>query len=101
MKGNFDQLIASELPVITDFYAEWCSPCKTQAPILQELAMEMRNQVRVIKIDVDKNPEVAARFRVQAVPTLMIFRKGQVRFRHSGLLSKPQLSSAILKSMQS
>lgn len=99
MKGNFDQIVSSELPVVTDFYAEWCGPCKTQSPILKELAQEYGNKVKVIKVDVDRNPEVAMRYHVQAVPTLMIFKKGQVRFRHSGLLTKNQLVQALQKSL--
>jgi len=100
MKGNFEQLVNSDIPVITDFSAEWCGPCKVQAPILKDLVGELGEKVRVVKIDVDKNPEVASRYRVQAVPTLLIFKNGQVRFRHSGLLTKPQLISAINKTNQ-
>jgi thioredoxin 1 len=95
MKANFGSIINSEVPVLTDFFAEWCGPCKAQSPILKELAMEMGNKIKVIKVDVDKNPEIAARYRIQSVPTLVIFKNGQVRYRNSGLLTKPQLTSII------
>ena len=101
MKANFDNLVNSEIPVLADFSAEWCGPCKVQSPILKELAGELENRIKIIKIDVDKNPEIAMRYSVQGVPTLMLFKNGQVRFRHSGLISKSQLHNAIKKTLNS
>lgn len=95
MKGNFDDIIQSEVPVLVDFFAEWCQPCKVQSPILQELAREMGDKLRVIKIDVERNPKVAARYQVQGVPTLALFRAGQMRWRQSGLMQKTQLYSIL------
>jgi len=95
MKASFDDLINTETPVLIDFFAEWCGPCKMQSPILKEVADEMKERVKVIKIDVDKNPEVAVKYRIQGVPTLMIFKNGNVKFRSSGMMSKSQIISTI------
>lgn len=88
-------MIQSTTPVLVDFFAEWCQPCKMQSPILQEFAREMGDKVRVIKIDVDKNPDLAARFQVRGVPTLALFRQGEMRWRQSGLLQKHQLQAVL------
>lgn len=91
MKGNFDRIIHSGTPVLVDFSAEWCGPCKAQAPVLAEIAREMEGKLKVIKIDVDKNPNIAGRFRIQGVPTLVLFRMGEVLWRQSGLMDKRSL----------
>ena len=96
MKGNFDTIIQSEIPVLVDFYAEWCQPCKVQSPILQDVARELGGKVRVIKIDVDRNPLVAARFRIQGVPTLALFRNGNLVWKQSGVTPKNALVSVVL-----
>lgn len=96
MKGNFDTIIQSDIPVLVDFYAEWCQPCKVQSPILQDVARELSGKVRVIKIDVDRNPQVAARFRIQGVPTLALFRKGNLLWKQSGVTPKNALVSVVL-----
>ena len=75
-KGNFNSIIQDPRPVVVDFHAIWCGPCKAQSPILRDVATEMGDRIRVIKIDVDRNPEIASRFGIQGVPTLMIFRNG-------------------------
>lgn len=95
MKGNFNQLIESGIPVIIDAFAEWCGPCKIQSPILKEIATELGDRIRVIKIDVDKNPQVASRFDIRGVPTLLIFKNGDLKYRQAGLHSKPQLMSVL------
>ncbi|MBN2744082.1 thioredoxin [Breznakibacter xylanolyticus] len=101
MKGNFQNIINDTRPVVVDFFATWCGPCKAQAPILNELASEMGEQVRIIKIDVDQNPDLASRYRVQGVPTLMVFQSGQVRYQQSGVHSKPQLKGVLQRVMAS
>jgi len=95
MKGNFEQLINSDVPVLVDFYAEWCQPCKIQSPVLQELAREENGRIRVIKIDVDKNPLIAQRYQIQGVPTLILFRNGQVLWRQSGVTPKHLLKKVL------
>ncbi len=95
MKANFESLINDDRPVVVDFYAAWCGPCKTQAPVLKELANELGEKARVIKIDVDHNPEVASRYHIQGVPTIMVFKNGQAKYKQSGVHSKNQLLNII------
>ncbi len=99
MKGNFNSIIQSELPVLVDFHAEWCGPCKVQSPVLVELARELSGKIRVIKIDVDKNQEIAGRFQIRSVPTLALFKSGQMIWRQSGLMNKNQLLAILQSSM--
>ena len=95
MKGNFENIINSDKPVIIDFHALWCGPCKMQSPILAEIAKEMGDKVKIIKIDVDQNMEIAQRFQIQGVPTLMVFKNGQTKYRQAGLHSKNQVINII------
>jgi thioredoxin 1 len=95
MRANFDSIINDTRPVVVDFYALWCAPCKTQSPILKEVATELGDKVRVIKIDVDQNPEIASRFQIRGVPTLAVFKNGVMQYIQAGLHSKPQLMSLI------
>ena len=92
---NFQEIIQSEKPVLVDFFATWCGPCKMMSPILQDLAKEMGDQVRILKIDVDKNPAVAQAFQVQGVPTLIIFKQGQIKWRQSGVVQLAQLKQLL------
>ncbi len=95
MKGNFDSIINDTRPVIVDFHALWCGPCKVQSPILSEIASEFGDRVRVIKIDVDQNPGLASRYHIQGVPTVIVFKNGELVWRQSGVVSKDQLRSII------
>ncbi|UOQ55437.1 thioredoxin [Hymenobacter cellulosivorans] len=95
-KKSFSELINSPgMPVLVDFYADWCGPCKTMAPILEQVAAQHQGKLKVIKIDVDKNPAVAQQFRVQGIPTLILFHKGQPVWRQSGVVPAPQLSQTV------
>jgi len=95
MKGNFNQLVNSEVPVLIDFSAEWCGPCKAQSPVLAEIARELDGKLKVIKIDVDRNPMIASRYGIQGVPTMVLFRKGKVLWRQSGLMDLARLRSVL------
>lgn len=95
MKGSFLDLIQNETPTLVDFHAEWCGPCKMMKPILEELKSKVGDQVRIIKIDVDKNPAVANQFRVQGVPTLILFKKGELKWRQSGVVPTESLKRIV------
>jgi thioredoxin 1 len=96
-KQTFSEIIKGETPVLVDFYADWCGPCKMQAPILKEFANRMGDRVRVLKIDVDQSPQVANAYRIQGVPTLIMFRKGQIVWRQSGVAQANQLEQVLKK----
>lgn len=93
--GKFKDVIKGKIPVLIDFYADWCGPCKIQSPILNELKNEMGDQIRVVKIDVDKNRKISQKLAIRGIPTLMLFANGKQLWRHSGLVTKDQLKSVI------
>lgn len=93
--STFAEVIASEKPVLVDFFAEWCGPCKMMAPILKELKNAMGEEVIIIKVDVDKNPQAAQAFQVQGVPTLIVFQQSEVKWRQSGVVPAKQLQQVL------
>lgn len=95
--SKFSELISKETPVLIDFYADWCGPCKMMAPILKQVKDSLGNEVSVIKIDVDKNQQLAAKYQVKGVPTLMLFKNGKQLWRQSGVIQKDEIISVILK----
>lgn len=99
-KKSFGELLKGNAPVLVDFYATWCGPCKMMPPILQELKQSMGEKVRVVQIDVDKNPAVAQRYQVQSVPTLMLFHRGQMKWRKAGVQPAFQLEQQINKILE-
>lgn len=92
---TFIEIINGNKPVLVDFYATWCAPCKTMTPIIEEIANEVKEQVRVLKIDIDKNQSVAANYKIQAVPTLIIFKKGEIVWCNAGAMDKVSLLKQI------
>ena len=95
MKSSFSQLIDSDTPVLIDFFATWCGPCMAMAPVLDDLKAELGDDIRIIKIDVDKNIDLAAGMKVLGVPTFMLFRNGQELWRQPGVLTKEALKKVI------
>ena len=92
---TFGDLINNKQPVLVDFHATWCGPCKMMAPELQRFAQSDTGKLRVIKIDIDKNQQVAQQFNIQGVPTLILFKEGRILWRQSGAMSSQQISDAV------
>lgn len=93
--SKFSELINKDTPVLVDFYAEWCGPCKTMSPILKDVKDSLKDKVSIIKIDVDKNQTLAAKYQVKGVPTMLLFKNGKQIWRQSGVLQKSELISII------
>ncbi|RRO16796.1 thioredoxin [Flavobacteriaceae bacterium 14752] len=95
MNSNFNNIIKSETPVLIDFHADWCGPCKMLTPILKEVKSELKDNIKIIKIDVDKNQSLASKYQVRGVPTMMLFKDGQQMWRQSGVLQKEDIINVI------
>ncbi|MFN4082302.1 MAG: thioredoxin [Bacteroidia bacterium] len=93
--NTFQELINSSTPTLVDFSAEWCGPCKMMAPILKEVASVIGEKAKIIKVDVDRNPQAAASYQIQGVPTLILFKNGQILWRQSGVMQAVQLVNII------
>jgi thioredoxin 1 len=98
-KSSFNKLIQSEIPLLIDFYADWCGPCKSFAPVLKELKEEMGDNVKIIKINVDKNQSLSKKLDVMGVPTVMIFKKGELKWQTTGMQTKQALLLKLKEAM--
>lgn len=94
---TFSEIINSEKPVLVDFFAEWCGPCKVMAPILKDVKQEIGDAATIVKVDVDKNPQAANEYQVRGVPTLILFQKGKPLWRQSGVVPKPGIVEILKK----
>ncbi|WP_027126581.1 thioredoxin [Gelidibacter mesophilus] len=95
MKSNFKTIIDSKTPVLVDFHATWCGPCKSLAPILEQVKSDLGDKIKIVKIDVDKNPLLAANYQVKGVPTMLLFKEGMQVWRQSGVLQKEEIIRVI------
>jgi thioredoxin 1 len=97
MNSSFDNLIKSEKPVLIDFFATWCGPCKVLGPILKEVKDDLGDRISIIKIDVDKNQQIASQYQVRGVPTMILFQEGKQLWRESGVLDKNAIIKILLE----
>ncbi|MGB5818979.1 MAG: thioredoxin [Saonia sp.] len=95
MKSNFKAIITSQKSVLLDFYADWCGPCKVLAPILKQVKDELGDNIKIVKIDVDKNQTLANKYQVRGVPTMLLFTNGKPVWRQSGVLQKDDIIQII------
>lgn len=93
--NKFQNIIAGDTPVLVDFFAEWCGPCKMMKPVLEELKKKMGNKIIILKIDIDKNISLSSEYRIQSVPTLVLWKQGEIIWRQSGALSLNELEQIL------
>lgn len=97
--AHFKDIINDNKPVLVDFYADWCQPCKMVTPILQNVKQQLGDKVKIIKINVDNNPEISAKYGIRSIPTLMLFKNGQLKFNQAGVLPTEEIKRIILTNL--
>lgn len=97
--GKFREIVNGETPTLVDFFATWCGPCKMMSPVLDDVKNKLGNEVRILKIDVDKNPDVSNQFKIRGVPTIILFKKGEILWRQSGAMDASTLIHKIKQSL--
>lgn len=95
MIAKFKNIISSNRPVLVDFYADWCGPCKQMPPILKQVKDELRENIRIIKVNVDKNPAIATQYQIRSIPTLMIFKDGEEKWKGMGVRSAQEIKMLV------
>lgn len=99
-KKSFNEIIKGDTPVLVDFYADWCAPCKMMTPILQQLKSEMGDALNIIKVDTERNPDVAIKYQVRGIPNLILFHKGRLLWQQAGVVQMPQLKQVIEQKLE-
>ena len=97
--ANFNDIISDNKPVLVDFYADWCQPCKMVAPILKQVKNEMGDKIKIIKINVDNNPVVASKYNIRSIPTLMLFKQGELKYSQAGVMPAQQIRNIIMQNL--
>ncbi len=97
---TFNEIINGETPVLVDFYADWCGPCKMMNPILKSLKKKMGDRINIIKVDAEKNPDAAIKYQVRGVPTLILFKNGRILWQQAGVVQMPRLESIINEKLE-
>lgn len=97
---TFNDLIKGETPVLVDFYADWCGPCRMMAPILQDVKNRFGDSLQIVKIDTERNPDIAIHYNVRGIPNMILFSKGDILWQQAGVVQAPQLESIIRKKLE-
>lgn len=101
MIAKFNSIINSSRPVLVDFYADWCGPCKQMPAILKQVKDDLKEKVRIIKVDVDRNPQIATKYQIRSIPTLILFKDGEIKWTGMGVRSATEIEKLVLQNIDS